>query len=235
MHDGIWLKRVLVPFWVVDLIWFLVILIFASMDVGLYNEESGIDVIEAAVLLAMSSISMILDVTAIVLLARHKLTPVTYLVFQCVKTAFWTYPFIVDIVLSAHHYKTGLSFLFTVVLFCTSVGQLAYGSITLDRKRKGKLPHRGQYTGVEGGHLAAGYETPPRGSYAAYNPYGAPPNPFRDPSPARGPSPAASAPTQQPTAMHPAFRPSGEANEYYDPSSVGDRSYEMQGTAYRDQ
>lgn len=34
MHDGIWLKRVLVPFWVFDLGMLLVVLTFASMVVS---------------------------------------------------------------------------------------------------------------------------------------------------------------------------------------------------------
>ncbi|KAK4546177.1 hypothetical protein LTR36_002314 [Oleoguttula mirabilis] len=184
----------------------------------------------------MCSISIIFDITVIALLARHKLTPVVYLVLQCIKSVFWTYIFVADIIGAVRYrYETGFSFIFTTVLFCTSVGQLAYGSVILHRKRKGKLPRRGRYAGVDSGHLTAGYESPPRGSYAAYNPPNAPANPFRDPSPARGPSPVPSAAAQEPTALHPAFRPSGEATEYYNPSSVAQPSYEMQGKPYRDQ
>lgn len=185
-------------------------------------------------------LSLILDITAIILFARHKLSPVTYLVFQCIKTVIWTFIFVVDIISAAEGNENAFSFLWTTVLFATSIGQLAYGSTIMHRKRTG-FYERGAYRGVENAdgaatHLNTGYESPPRGSYAAYNPNGAPPNPFRDPSPA--PSTAAA---QNPAATHPAFRPSdvgGEASAYYDPPAKYDsnhgapQSYEMQERAY---
>lgn len=39
----------------------------------------------------MSAISIIFDVTTIILFAKHKLAIPTYLIFQCIKTVFWSY------------------------------------------------------------------------------------------------------------------------------------------------
>lgn len=186
--------------------------------------------VSAAILVIMSGISLIFDITAIILLARQKLTPVTYLVFQCIKAAFWTYIFVGDMIAVANYGIPGLALLFSVVLFATSIGQLIYGSVIMHRKRAGKLLFRGNYSGVESGHLA-GHESPPRGSYAAYNPHGMPPGPFRDPSPDRAPSPAPSSSTAQ-QSLHPAFKQSGAASDHYD-ATAAQQSYEMQNTAYR--
>ena len=180
-----------------------------------------------------------------VLLHRRKLTPITFLVFQCIKSLFWTAIFLLDIVTASAGVQNTGSFLWTTVVFATSIGQLVYGSVIVHRMRKGTLT-RGAYRGVEGagGHLNPGYESPPRGSYAGWNPHGAPANPFRDPSP--GPSVPSTATGQESQATHPAFRPAstgGEASSYYDAGkydpvhhdnshNVG-QSYEMESTAYR--
>jgi hypothetical protein len=178
----------------------------------------------------------------IVKFARHNLSPVLYLVFQCIKTPFWTYVFAVDIEAAVNRADTGFSFLFSIPTFLSSLGQLIYGSVIMHRQRSGFFD-RGHYDGVQGRGAdwhAGGYDSPPRGSYAAHSGTAAPPNPFRDPS--RNPSPEpgsrqrlSSYSGASPPDIHPAFRQpgKGEAEIYYNAPEAAHQSYEMQSTAYR--
>lgn len=192
----------------------------------------------AILLLAMSAISIIFDLAAIVLFARHKLQPVTFLVLSCIKSIFWIFIFAVDIADAVRGDTAGLvaAFALSAVLFLTSVGQIVYGAVVHHRKRKG-ITGRGNYGGVGGagaGYRGADYDRTPRASVSYAN-GGAPPNPFRDPS--REPSPAAAqrvplTAAQEPSLSHPAFRKSGENETYYN-NEPPHASFEMT-TAYRD-
>ncbi|KAK3072525.1 hypothetical protein LTR53_006661 [Teratosphaeriaceae sp. CCFEE 6253] len=246
MQGNMWLKKVLIPFWAVELLWLLATLVVSGL--GLYAWEttkSGdsdvrlhkIVSLSAILLLAMAAISILFDLAAIVLFARHTLQPLTFVIFSSIKAVFWIFIFVVDIIDVTRGNTSGIvwAFLFSAVLFCTSVGQVAYAAVILHRTRKGAYT-RGDY-----GDVAGGINTDYRGAdhkraakeglgYA-----GAPPNPFRDPS--REPSPAAAqrvplTAAQEPRAGHPAFRGSGENESYYD-REPAHASFEMT-TAYRD-
>ena len=197
--------------------------------------------LSAILLLSMAGVSLIFDIAVIILFARHRLNPVTFLVLSTIKSVFWIFLFVVDIIDAVRgDTNLGLAFLFSAVLFCTSVGQLIYGAVITHRKRRGIYAGRGTYGGVGGadglGYRGANatYDQTPRVS-VSYASGGAPPNPFRDPS--REPSPAAAQRVpltagQGPTASHPAFR-SGENESYYNNEPAHGPSFEMQ-TAYRD-
>ncbi|KAK4561162.1 hypothetical protein LTR86_005117 [Recurvomyces mirabilis] len=248
MHDRVWLKKVLIPFWVVELGFLLVIIIFGSLSLASLVEEEAYyptyyrGVIKAlylgtGVLLTMAIISTAFVIASIVLFARHRLNPITFLVFQCIKMCFWTYVFVASIINISGRGSFASSIIFSAPLFACSLGQLIYGSVIMHRKRKG-LIGRGEYTGVKPSSQAwGGYESPPRGSYAGYNPQGAPPNPFRDTSRASSPNPAArqepmSYDTAPPVVSHPAHR-KGEAEMYYNTPGATNQSYELQNTGYR--
>lgn len=101
-----------------------------------------------------------------------------------------------------------------VLYSLTCIGLLAYGATQVHRKRKGTL-QRGNY-GAAAQNDPSRYE-PSRYNQTSYTGGATTGNPFRDPSPA---------PPYNPTSTHPAYRPAGEAGEYYG------GSYEMQrGTA----
>jgi len=251
MNEKMWLKRVLIPFWTIELLWCLVILIISAVFLGqLRKLDAGYNSLSSILLIAFTGVTIILDAVNIGFFAKHKLRPATFLTLCVIKAIFWVFIFVLDIIDAAGTYReTGLAFLFSAVLFATSVGQVAYGAVIVHRKRKGTYS-RGYYAGVTGaagatGYRAGGYESPPRGSYAGYNPHGAPPNPFRDPSREPSPEPSARVPLVTPpsqtsglaplslAAKHPAMRQSGEAEAYYD-SEAAKQSFEMQGSAYRD-
>jgi hypothetical protein len=61
-----------------------------------------------------------------ILLGTHRLHPVTYLVFQCIKSAIWAVVLILDIMAATIGDATGLAFLFSVVLFLASIGQYVF-------------------------------------------------------------------------------------------------------------
>ena len=47
MHDKMWLKRVLVPFWVIEMIWLIVLLALACLDLAeveiiAYRDGNGV-------------------------------------------------------------------------------------------------------------------------------------------------------------------------------------------------
>ncbi|KAK5736148.1 hypothetical protein LTR17_007670 [Elasticomyces elasticus] len=148
-YNKIWIKRVLTPFWAIELIWLLVVFILSCVDLG-----KSMSIIE----LPFAIFSVALDLTAIILYARYKLRPIPYLVFQCLTAACWTTVLILDLL--SLHYGGAHDLLFSVVLCCTSIGQVAYGAVIVHRKRVGKLP-RDQEDSNNGA---------PRGSYAALGP-----------------------------------------------------------------
>ncbi|KAK0261819.1 hypothetical protein LTR91_025287 [Friedmanniomyces endolithicus] len=248
MPGKMWLKRVLIPFWTIEMAWLLAVIVLGALNLYVVETDASnsdsnsngqayqVLSIASIIVLTIGTLSLIFDITIIVLFARHKLNPVPFLVLSSVKALFWIVIFVLDIVASAGDANEVSGFLFSAVLFATSVGQLIYGAVIMSRSRKGVYT-RGNYAGVETGYRGAGNASPPRGSYAGYNPHGAPPNPFRDPS--RGPSPSAAQReplvTEPAGPSHPAFRKSGEAESYYN-NEPPQNSFEMHNpaTAYRD-
>ena len=56
----------------------------------------------------MCIISLLLDITEIILFAIHNLRPVAYLIFQCVKTALWFIVLMIAIVITTDQQRMGL-------------------------------------------------------------------------------------------------------------------------------
>ena len=52
-------------------------------------------------------VCIILDITEIILFAIHKLMPITYLIFQCVKTAMWFVILMIAIVTTTSQQRIG--------------------------------------------------------------------------------------------------------------------------------
>ncbi|KAK5699295.1 hypothetical protein LTR17_023351 [Elasticomyces elasticus] len=151
-HNDIWLKRVLVPFWVIEIIWLIIIFILSIFDFFWWDRLPSERWISISVVeLPFAAVSIILDITAIILFARRNLSTTTYLVFQCLKGAGWAAMFLIDVIFA--RYGTAKDLLFTIVLLGTSVGQVAYGSVLVHRKRKGTLIHdcETHHKGVENG------------------------------------------------------------------------------------
>ncbi|OQO07532.1 hypothetical protein B0A48_07229 [Cryoendolithus antarcticus] len=154
-QQQIWSKRVLVPFWIVQSIGFAIILIVACLGFSVIKDIDSNDTltseydgqtlddaerllkIGAGILLGLSVVSIILNITEIVLYARKRLTPTIHLSSVCVKTVLWVFYFILTAIGAAR--GSGVGFILAIALVATCLGQLIYGSVIVHRKRKGKL------------------------------------------------------------------------------------------------
>ncbi|KAK5720410.1 hypothetical protein LTR17_015047 [Elasticomyces elasticus] len=156
-YNKIWIKRVLTLFWAIELIWLLIVFILSCVNLAQYGSlrTRTIWVSFAYIELPFAIFSIALDTTAIILFACYKLRPIPYLVFQCLTAACWTTVLIMDLIVG-----TQRDLFFSVVLSCTTIGQIAYGAVIVHRMRIGKLP-----LDQEGSNNGA-----PRGSYAALGP-----------------------------------------------------------------
>ncbi|KAI5358608.1 hypothetical protein Slin14017_G108910 [Septoria linicola] len=234
MANQLWQKRVLIPFWTIQLIFLVILLVLFSFSVALvrdyqdnYADYDGTDRINrpvyrafnavAAVYISLCALTIIFDITEIILLARNRLSPKLVVAFSAIITLVWAVILILQIVGSVGGAtESALGFIFIIVVFATALGQLIYSSVILHRYRKGHFASRGTYSTAATAPANAEAGVVGSGTYTAYNPAPAPLNPFRDNS--RNPSPAA--------VGHPS---SGAAGEYYNTAP----SYEMQQTGTR--
>lgn len=124
MGDKIWLKRVLIPIWVIQLI--ILLIEVAGSAISLYAVDSYSDgnivyegfkcvsptanfhlsnvltrhlhSIAAAVAIAVCASTIIVDIVEIVMVARHSLRPVANIVIQSIKSSVWTVWFVFTII-----------------------------------------------------------------------------------------------------------------------------------------
>ncbi|KAK8198232.1 uncharacterized protein BKA78DRAFT_377732 [Phyllosticta capitalensis] len=162
-HDtSPWLKRVLIPFWVIRII--LMVLIAISFGVGLAviavnakkeddNDDDddgtvtngngdgdgvrirGGQIATIVVFFVLVLVCLTLDIIAVVKHARHNLRPKTFLIFNAVQTLFWAAVLVIDIV-SAVRTRSALSFLFALVVFALFLGLLIYAIVVYRRARR---------------------------------------------------------------------------------------------------
>ena len=90
-----WLKRALIPLWILQLLLIILILFIASAYIAV--DSKGAFVPDVVFVLVISVICTILDVTEIVLFASRKLQRLTYLILQCVKARLFLIWFIVKL------------------------------------------------------------------------------------------------------------------------------------------
>lgn len=191
MYGDLWLKRVLIPLWVIQLIFTILVLLSASVGLGVWQEnaddfseeyDNTEDVekaikIGAGVYIAVSSVTILFNIVEIVLFARKRLNPIVAVVLNSITTLIWVVIVILAIVALVQSGVSVLGFIFFLVITATCKGKLLYASMVLHRYRKA-VRDRGAYTPAQ---VEAGtFDT----THTAYNPAGPPPNPFRDPSPA---------------------------------------------------
>jgi hypothetical protein len=115
-----WRKAVLVPFWIVQMLFMIIFIGLLGLALGVlvrYDDDedyyySGNDEFEdisdhavhvakdivAPIWITLCAICLILTITEIILLARHKLRPLAFLVMNVIKCAIWTALFILDII-----------------------------------------------------------------------------------------------------------------------------------------
>ncbi|GAB1729334.1 hypothetical protein NU195Hw_g5479t1 [Hortaea werneckii] len=213
--DAIWHKKALVTFWTVDLVGMAATLILAGLQITAYepvlDDPSffGDDMTYAAVgvvMIIFDLVSLALEITTIVVfkVERFTLTPKLYLAFQSIKTLLWT------IMLILTCYGAGLMigpfyYIISIALAFASIGQLAYGSVVLDRQRTGRVSDKEIGAAQQRDGLTSERQ-------AERNPQ----NPFEDPVPASS-----------------AKGSGAVSRERFDGGEAAEQSYEMHGSAYR--
>ncbi|KAK8176161.1 hypothetical protein IWX90DRAFT_498817 [Phyllosticta citrichinensis] len=132
-----WLRRVLIPFWIIRVVFML--LIAASFGIGIaviakdkndadddddtdtnYNNDrttkiSAKTIAVVAIFFVLVLVCLILDIVSIVKFARRNLRPKTFLIFNTIQTTFWAAILVIDIVGSIKH-RSALNFLFALIV-----------------------------------------------------------------------------------------------------------------------
>ncbi|KAL2065740.1 hypothetical protein VTL71DRAFT_3410 [Oculimacula yallundae] len=194
-----WRKSVLIPCWTVQLGLELIMIGLLSVAVGVlvhydnqdYDYYSGEDekTIEKAgkvigpVWIALIAACLILTITEIVLLARKKLKPLTFLITNILKSAFWGALFIIDIISavnsSSSRTASAVALLIEAALLLSFWLPLIYASIIYHRFRKGRqykpVNNPNTYGGAAGaqtqGTQFTQYSTAPIPAYPIPEPY----------------------------------------------------------------
>ncbi|MCJ1339410.1 hypothetical protein MMC09_004699 [Bachmanniomyces sp. S44760] len=172
--NGPWLKRVLVPFWVIQDFFMLLLIAVVAFALSIEDEEGPRRVTFASyiIFLLVCSLCLILNITEHILFGRRNLQPLTYLMFNIVKCTTWLIIFCISC--ANFEKESGLSwygglnlifggFIENLIVLLAFVGSLIYASVIFHRQR---ISHH---------------------QYSAYNPQGygptsyhAPLNPTRD-------------------------------------------------------
>ncbi|CZR58459.1 uncharacterized protein PAC_08351 [Phialocephala subalpina] len=159
-----WRKAVLIPFWTIQLLLELLDLALLALAVGVivtwvknkdecssdgydcnldWDDVSTAAKIVVPIWMAMLVICLILTITEIVLLARHKLKPKTFVIFNTIKTFIWTVIFALDIVSFVDSNSRTVSFvglIIEAVLWLCFLIPLIYGSVIYHRTRHSYAP-----------------------------------------------------------------------------------------------
>lgn len=164
-NDATWLKAVLIPFWVIEMLLEILALAFTALALtalmALQNEEFcsydefgdvSCETIDHSALgaalgaegagVALACIFLIMHIVQIVLYATHRLTPNTNFGIELSRFILWTIVFILGMVAIAQGSYTIVSIVFIVLLEASYIGSLAYASTIYHRYRTGSLASR---------------------------------------------------------------------------------------------
>ncbi|EUC41512.1 hypothetical protein COCMIDRAFT_8785 [Bipolaris oryzae ATCC 44560] len=143
--QGLWKKRILVPFWIVRIcLMIFIIAIFAYTlrtlkDLKDFTEPGPGTVV---LFILFMVIVLLIDVLAILLFLRDKLKPGTFLTMNCFQTGFWAGVLIVDFVAIGHG-ASPVGIGFSIFVFLTFLGLLIYSII--GHRRAKAAAQRGHY------------------------------------------------------------------------------------------
>ncbi|KAF2096739.1 hypothetical protein NA57DRAFT_78335 [Rhizodiscina lignyota] len=157
-HDSPWLKRVLIPFWVLRLLFMLVLIglygfalaAVSALNDGDFDSHLNVDVDNGdfetakrvaigilAAFLFLLVVCFLLDIIAIVMFGRNSLRPKTFLIFNVLQTLLWTIMLVLAIIGAARVSGDG-GFILTLIIFLLYLGLLIYASVVYHRDRKGR-------------------------------------------------------------------------------------------------
>ncbi|KAL1840792.1 hypothetical protein VTJ49DRAFT_7747 [Mycothermus thermophilus] len=145
------LKRVLIPFWVIRiLIMFIQIIVYGLIVAGLglykedakrlsdqYNTGLNYDAVLAVSVIIMLIVlaCLILDIVSIVKRAKRTLSPRFFLIINCIQTTFY----LVNFILSMIGPRTAAAIVINVIIFLSFLGLLIYAAVVFHQFRTGKL------------------------------------------------------------------------------------------------
>ncbi|KAF4632775.1 hypothetical protein G7Y89_g5340 [Cudoniella acicularis] len=154
-----WRKAVLIPFWILQLLFMLIMIALLGLSIGLLvtwekDNDSDSDLtydgltedavektvhIIAPVWIGICSACVVLTVVEIILLARHSLKPLRFVIMNSIKTAIWMVLFVLDIISATTKGGRTTSFLGlaidAILLLCFWI-PLIYGSVVYHRTRR---------------------------------------------------------------------------------------------------
>ncbi|KAM7182967.1 hypothetical protein V8F33_013896 [Rhypophila sp. PSN 637] len=181
------LKRVLIPFWVVRIIVMVVLIgIFAVGIAGVasftgfdgrFENETGMSLKQAkstviaifAVIMVLILICLILDIVCIVKRSRRTLSPRFFLVVNILQTLLW----LIFFILLAVGQSTPLGIGIGIIVLLSFLGMLIYASVIFHFFRNGKLGTGGKYQPAYNPELGtAGIANQTPQPYAPNTPYG---------------------------------------------------------------
>jgi len=186
-----WMKRVLLPFWVIRCILMVLLLVIYIAAIAIIKSNSsnysfsGASLAAVIILIVLLVICLGLDITSMIMLARHSLKPKVFLIFQAIETMIWVILLVLEIIgaaRSGRRTSSALGWILILVLFLSFLGLLIYASVIYHRTRK--QARRGNYTTpviYEPNNIAfqptnTAYQ--PSSGFAPSNPSLAPSNPF---------------------------------------------------------
>ncbi|KAK3347889.1 hypothetical protein B0H65DRAFT_423277 [Neurospora tetraspora] len=141
------LKRVLIPFWVIRIIIMLLELVACGLLVAvialqqdeLESDFGGSTVNTAIAIVAVDMtlvvLCLVLDIVCIVKRSRRTLSPKFFLITNVVQTTIWVVFFILAMIGA----RTAGTIILGIVIFISFVGMLIYASVIYHRFRKGDL------------------------------------------------------------------------------------------------
>ncbi|KAF3006585.1 hypothetical protein E8E13_006921 [Curvularia kusanoi] len=144
-QQGLWKKRVLVPFWTVRIFIMLSLIAvyaYALRTIDGVGELAKPAIASVVVFMLFIAICLLIDVLAIVLFMRDALKPGTFLTMNCFQTGFFGGVVIMQIV-TAMKGRSEAGIGFSVFVFFTFFSLLMYSAVTYHRaKQEGR---RGYY------------------------------------------------------------------------------------------
>ncbi|KAK7757924.1 hypothetical protein SLS62_000302 [Diatrype stigma] len=159
-------KSINLPAWILQIIICLIMIAASAFVMSIVNDGdyqqylhgySGLFTTAAGVQIAITAVTIVLDIVEMVLIGRRRMQPALYLSSACVKTLIWCIIFILNLIA-----VSVLAIILSAILAGTSVLQLVYGATLVHRKRRGTLrggnyapavnPANGGHVVVEEGH-----------------------------------------------------------------------------------
>ncbi|KAL9583639.1 MAG: hypothetical protein Q9212_002582 [Teloschistes hypoglaucus] len=118
-----WLKRVLIPFWVFQSLFMLILI---GVNVWEITETVRIPSVTTLIVMSFASVCMLLIIIEIVSFARRRLHPLAYLIYQVLKTTLWLTLFCISMVGIARNIGYGGAQLYLLTGFIEIVVNLLH-------------------------------------------------------------------------------------------------------------